>query len=152
MNLDVGGAGTWSTSTGTDAQGTIDGQAAVGVGQTLSLPSTSSSNAKGLKVSIADGQLGSALSVSYAPGIAARLVSTINALTATTGDFTTSLASYDKQFTDFNTQLDKFEERMTAKEDALRRQWSRVQASLAGLETQKTWLKNQTQAMSGSNG
>ena len=152
VNLDVGGAGTWSTSTGTDAQGTIDGQAAVGVGQTLSLPSTSSSNAKGLKVSIADGQLGSALSVSYAPGIAARLVSTINALTATTGDFTTSLASYDKQFTDFNTQLDKFEERMTAKEDALRRQWSRVQASLAGLETQKTWLKNQTQAMSGSNG
>jgi flagellar hook-associated protein 2 len=152
VNLNVGGAGTWSTSTGTDAQGTIDGQAAVGVGQTLSLPSTSSSNAKGLKVSIADGQLGSALSVSYAPGIAARLVSTINALTATTGDFTTSLASYDKQFTDFNTQLDKFEERMTAKEDALRRQWSRVQASLAGLETQKTWLKNQTQAMSGSNG
>ena len=152
VNLDVGGTGTWSTSSGTDAQGTIDGQAAVGVGQTLSLPSTSSSNAKGLKVSIADGQLGSALSVSYAPGIAARLVSTINALTATTGDFTTSLASYDKQFTDFNTQLDKFEERMTAKEDSLRRQWSRVQASLAGLESQKSWLKNQTQAMSGSNG
>ena len=152
VNLDVSGSGTWSTSTGTDAQGTIDGQPAVGVGQTLSLPSTSSSNAKGLKVNIAEGQLGSALSVSYAPGIAARLVSTINALTATTGDFTTSLASYDKKFTDFNTQLDRFEERMTAKEDSLRRQWSRVQASLAGLETQKTWLKNQTQAMSGSNG
>lgn len=152
VNLDLGGTGTWSTSTGTDAQGTIDGQTAVGVGQSLSLPSTSSSNAKGLKVNIAEGQLGSALSVSYAPGIAARLVSTINALTATTGDFTTSLASYDKQFTDFNTQLDKFEERMTAKEDALRRQWARVQASLAGLESQKTWLKNQTAAMSGSNG
>ncbi len=152
VNLDAGGAGSWSTSTGTDAQGTIDGQPAVGVGQSLSLPSTSSSNAKGLKVNIAEGQLGSALSVSYAPGIAARLVSTINALTATTGDFTTSLASYDKQFTDFNTQLDKFEERMTAKEDALRRQWARVQASLAGLESQKTWLKNQTAAMSGSNG
>jgi len=152
VNIDVGGTGSWSTSTGTDAQGTIDGQPAVGVGQSLSLPSTSSSNAKGLKVNIAEGQLGSALSVSYAPGIAARLVSTINALTATTGDFTTSLASYDKQFTDFNTQLDKFEERMTAKEDALRRQWARVQASLAGLESQKTWLKNQTAAMSGSNG
>jgi flagellar hook-associated protein 2 len=152
VNLDVGGTGSWSTATGTDAQGTIDGQTAVGVGQSLSLPSTSSSNAKGLKVKIAEGQLGSALSVSYAPGIAARLVSTINALTATTGDFTTSLASYDKQFTDFNTQLDKFEERMTAKEDALRRQWARVQASLAGLESQKTWLKNQTAAMSGSNG
>jgi hypothetical protein len=34
----------------------------------------------------------------------------------------------------------------------LRRQWARVQASLAGLESQKTWLKNQTAAMSGSNG
>jgi flagellar hook-associated protein 2 len=151
VNLDVGGAGSWSTSTGTDVQGTIDGQPAVGAGQSLSLPSTSSSNAKGLKVNIAEGQLGSALSVSYSPGIAARLVSTINALTATTGDFTTSLASYDKQFADFNTQLDKFEEKMIAKEDALRRQWSRVQASLAGLESQKTWLKNQTDAMSGSN-
>jgi flagellar hook-associated protein 2 len=152
VNLDVGGTGSWSTSTGTDAQGTIDGQAAVGVGQSLSLPSTSSSNAKGLKVNIAEGQLGAALSVSYAPGIAARLVSTINALTATTGDFTTSLASYDKQFSDFNTQLDKFEEKMIAKEDVLRRQWSRVQSSLAGLESQKAWLKNQTAAMSGSNG
>lgn len=152
VNRDMTGSGTWSSVTGVDAQGTIDGQPAVGSGQSLSLPTTSSSNAKGLKVNVAEGQLGSSLSVNYSPGIAARVVSTINALTGSAGDFTTSLASYDKQYTDFNTQLDKFETRMTAKEDLLRRQWSRVQASLAGLESQKTWLKNQVQAMSNANG
>jgi flagellar capping protein FliD len=89
--------------------------------------------------------------VAYAPGIAARLVSTITALTATTGEFTSSLASYDKQYADFTTKIDKFDERMITKEDMLRRQWSRVQASLAGLQSQQTWLKNQTAAMNNSN-
>lgn len=151
VNLDVSGSGTWSASTGVDVQGTIDGQVAVGLGQTLSLSTTSTSNAKGLAVNITEGQTGSALPVAYAPGIAARLVSTITALTATTGEFTSSLASYDKQYADFTTKIDKFDERMITKEDMLRRQWSRVQASLAGLQSQQTWLKNQTAAMNNSN-
>ena len=151
VNLDVSGSGTWSASTGVDVQGTIDGQAAVGLGQTLSLSTTSTSNAKGLAVNITEGQTGSAVPVAYAPGIAARLVSTITALTATAGDFTSSLASYDKQYADFTTKIDKFDERMITKEDMLRRQWSRVQASLAGLQNQQTWLKNQTAAMNNSN-
>lgn len=151
VNLDVSGSGTWSASAGVDVQGTIDGQAAVGLGQTLSLSTTSTSNAKGLAVNITEGQTGSAVPVAYAPGIAARLVSTITALTATAGDFTSSLASYDKQYADFTTKIDKFDERMITKEDMLRRQWSRVQASLAGLQNQQTWLKNQTAAMNNSN-
>jgi flagellar hook-associated protein 2 len=151
VNLDVSGSGTWSASAGVDVQGTIDGQVAVGLGQTLSLSTTSTSNAKGLAVNITEGQTGSALPVAYAPGIAARLVSTITALTATTGEFTSSLASYDKQYADFTTKIDKFDERMITKEDMLRRQWSRVQASLAGLQNQQTWLKNQTAAMNNSN-
>jgi flagellar hook-associated protein 2 len=151
VNLDVSGSGTWSASAGVDVQGTIDGQVAVGLGQTLSLSTTSTSNAKGLAVNITEGQTGSALPVAYAPGIAARLVSTITALTATTGEFTSSLASYDKQYADFTTKIDKFDERMITKEDMLRRQWSRVQASLAGLQSQQTWLKNQTAAMNNSN-
>jgi flagellar hook-associated protein 2 len=151
VNLDVSGSGTWSASTGVDVQGTIDGQAAVGLGQTLSLSTTSTSNAKGLAVNITEGQTGSALPVAYAPGIAARLMSTITALTATAGEFTSSLASYDKQYADFTTKIDKFDERMITKEDMLRRQWSRVQASLAGLQSQQTWLKNQTAAMNNSN-
>lgn len=151
VNLDVSGSGTWSASAGVDVQGTIDGQVAVGLGQTLSLSTTSTSNAKGLAVNITEGQTGSAVPVAYAPGIAARLVSTITALTATAGDFTSSLASYDKQYADFTTKIDKFDERMITKEDMLRRQWSRVQASLAGLQSQQTWLKNQTAAMNNSN-
>lgn len=151
VNLDVSGSGTWSASAGVDVQGTIDGQVAVGLGQTLSLSTTSTSNAKGLAVNITEGQTGSAVPVAYAPGIAARLVSTITALTATAGDFTSSLASYDKQYADFTTKIDKFDERMITKEDMLRRQWSRVQASLAGLQNQQTWLKNQTAAMNNSN-
>lgn len=151
VNLDVSGSGTWSASAGVDVQGTIDGQVAVGLGQTLSLSTTSTSNAKGLAVNITEGQTGSAVPVAYAPGIAARLVSTITALTATTGEFTSSLASYDKQYADFTTKIDKFDERMITKEDMLRRQWSRVQASLAGLQNQQTWLKNQTAAMNNSN-
>ena len=151
VNLDMSGGGAWSASTGIDAQGTIDGETAVGLGQTLSLATTSTSSAKGLAVNITEGQVGTALPVAYAPGIAARLVSTISALTATAGEFTNSLASYDKQFADFTTKLDKFDERMITKEDNFRRQWSRVQASLAGLQSQQTWLKNQAAAMSNSN-
>jgi flagellar hook-associated protein 2 len=151
VNVDVSGSGTWSSSTGVDVQGTIDGQTAVGLGQTLSLSAVSTSNAKGLAVNITEGQVGTAVPVTYAPGIAARLVSTITALTATTGEFTSSLASYDKQYADFTTKIDKFDERMITKEDMLRRQWSRVQASLAGLQSQQTWLKNQTASMNNSN-
>jgi flagellar hook-associated protein 2 len=142
-NLDVGGAGSWATSAGTDVAGTIDGKPAVGVGNRLSLLDGDTSRARGLGIDVAEGVSGTVGPVDYTPGIAARLVSLGTILTGTNGALTTSATTYDKRIAAFTKQIDAFELRMTAKEAQYRRQWTAVQSSLASLQNQGSWLASQ---------
>jgi flagellar hook-associated protein 2 len=152
-NLDVGGPGSaWTTNAGTDVVGTIDGKPAIGVGNHLSLLDGDTSPARGLGVDIAEGVSGAVGSITYQPGIAARLTALATTLTGTNGGLTTSASTYDSRITAYNKQIDDFETRMIAKETQYRRQWTAVQQSLASLQNQGSWLSSQVNGLSGSNG
>ncbi len=149
-NLDVSGAGSWSASTGTDVAGTINGEAAIGIGNRLRLLNLGTSPARGLEVVVDEGVTGTLPPINYQPGIAARLTTLATKLTATTGVFTSSANSYDAKVTSFNAQIDKFEARMTKVEANYRRQWSTIQTMLSSLQNQGDWLASQISGLSAS--
>lgn len=142
-NLDVNGAGSWATNTGSDVVGTIDGQAAVGVGQRLRLLPTDTSLARGLEIDVQEGMTGALGPVSYDPGIAARIVALATAATGEGGSLTITTETYDKRYSAFDDQIAKFEARIVIKEAQLRRQWTAVQTLLSSLQTQGDWLSSQ---------
>jgi flagellar hook-associated protein 2 len=150
-NLDVGGAGSWSANAGTDVQGTINGQTAIGKGQRLSLLDLGTSPARGIAVDVDEGLTGALGNVEYQPGIAARLVNLATELNAETGALTTTSEGYDKRVKAFDQQIEKFEERMLRVETNLRRQWSTIQSILSSLEQQGNWLSSQITSMTKSN-
>ena len=146
-NLDVTGVGTWANHTGTDVAGTIDGRTAVGVGNTLRVLDTDTSLARGLQVQVDEGRTGTVGPVSYSPGIAARLVFlTANAVGAG-GALTASAKTYESRSNAFNEQIQRYEQRLIAKEASFRRQWTAVQSVLNGMQNQQTWLSNQIAGM-----
>lgn len=149
-NLDVNGAGTWTTNAGVDVVGTIDGQPAIGVGQRLRLLSTDTSLARGLEIDIEEGLSGALGPVSYDPGIAARIVSLAAAATGDSGSLTVSTTTYSSRYDAFETQITAFESRMVTKEAQLRRQWTAVQTLLNSLQSQGDWLSSQLSSLSGS--
>ncbi|MEI6497564.1 MAG: flagellar filament capping protein FliD [Actinomycetota bacterium] len=152
VNLDATNtSSSWTTYTGVDVVGTIDGKTATGVGQRLSLATSSTSNARGLQVDVATGVTG-AQSTTYSPGVAARVTALINQLTDTKGSFTVSSTAYDTRYKTYDTQINAFTDRLTAKETTLKAQWAKVQTSLAQLQSKQTWLTNQVKSMTANNG
>lgn len=143
LNLDVIGAGTWDAVDGINVEGTIDGVAATGIGLTLSLNSLSDSNAAGLSVVIDGGVSGSLGSVDYQPGIAARIAELTTQLTGEEGAFDGADEAQERRITDFNTQIERFEDRLFTRETNLRRQWASLQSLLEGLQQQGSFLAGQ---------
>ena len=149
-NLDITGAGSWATTTGTDVVGTIDGKTAIGVGNRLRLLDTDTSLAKGIELDIAEGQTGTLGPVTYSPGVAARLVNLVSTAVSEGGSLNASAKTYDSRYTAFNDQITKYEERLTAKEASYKRQWTQVQTLLNSLQSQQSWLTSQISSMTGS--
>ncbi len=149
-NLDVLGAGTWSSNAGTDVAGTINGEAAVGIGNRLSLFNLGSSPARGLAVDIDEGLSGVLANVEYQPGVAARLSNLVTNLTGVFGGITTSTTGYESKVKVYTEQISKFEDRLVRLEANYRRQWSAVQTMLSSLENQQNWLTQQITSMTKS--
>jgi len=150
VDLDVGGPATaWSTSAGSDAVGTINGRAATGIGNTLSLTELGTDAARGLSVTVDAGVTGT-IPVTYSPGIAARVVNLASAATGEGGALTSSANGYQSRLDGFKTQIDRFEARLDAKEAQYRRQWSTVQTLLSSLQNQQSWLTSQISSLSGN--
>ncbi|MEX0846610.1 MAG: flagellar filament capping protein FliD [Ilumatobacteraceae bacterium] len=143
VNTDAAGNGTYTTYTGADVVGTIDGKAAVGVGQRLRLLSLDTSPARGLEVDVAEGAVGAIGSFTYAPGIAARVAWLTTTALADKGTIATSKNNYETKITGFELQITRFELRMTMREAGLRRQWASVQGVLSTLQSQGDWLSRQ---------
>lgn len=143
VNTDASGSGSYTAYTGTDVAGTIDGKAAVGVGQRLRLLSLDTSGARGLEVDVAEGAVGAVGSLTYAPGIAARMAWLTTTSLADKGTIATAKNNYDTKITGFEQQITRFELRMTLKEAGLKRQWSSVQGLLSNLQSQGSWLSRQ---------
>lgn len=150
-NLDVLGAGTWGANSGTDVVGTINGRSAVGVGNRLKLLELDTSSAKGLEVTVGEGAIGSLGSVSYSPGVAARLAHLVTAATGEGGTLTSSAKTYDTKYTAFAEQITRYEDRLAIKEASYRRQWTQVQSLLNSMQNQQSWLSSQLSGLNGGN-
>ena len=151
-NLDVLGAGSWSTYTGTDVKGTINGQNAIGVGNRLSMLNLGTSPARGMTLEIAEGRTGALGNVDYQPGIAARLTTLVTDTTSVFGGLTTTTATFESKVKGYNAQISKFEERLTRLESNYRRQWTAVQTSLNSLQNQQNWLTSQISSLTAKSG
>lgn len=138
--------GVWTTAAGQDVMGTIDGVAAIGVGNSLRLTDVSTSNARGLQVSVDEGFTGTT-DLTVEPGIAARVAALGTRLTGENGSLTLTGKGLDDRLRAFNTQIDRFEERMERMELRLVRQWSSIQTMLQSLQSQGDWLGSQISSM-----
>lgn len=143
FDVDETSSGTWTTKTGTDVQGKINGETAVGSGQRLSMLNLGKSPARGIAVDINEGLIGVLSPIEYQPGVAARLGNLASSLTGTLGSLTTSTGAYEAKYNAFNDQISKFAERLTRKEANYRRQWTAVQTALNSLQNQQSWLSSQ---------
>lgn len=148
-NLDVLGAGSWGTLTGTDVVGTIDGKTAIGVGQRLRLLDSDASPARGLELDVAEGQTGTLGPLVYSPGVAARLVNLVALTTSDGGSLNSSAKTYESRSTAYNEQIARYEDRLTVREAAYRRQWTQVQGLLNSMQNQQSWLTSQISSLNG---
>jgi flagellar hook-associated protein 2 len=144
------GTTAFSTFTGTNPTGTIDGVAATGSGRYLSLPTDSTSNAKGLKLSLGSSTDASG-SISYyggTAGIVAALATRL--LTSGNGTLAISSTSRESRISAFDKQITRLEARMTLREGALRRQYSQLDSIMGGLKGQQSWMTNQISSLNKS--
>jgi flagellar hook-associated protein 2 len=147
-------------STGTDIQGSIDGQAAVGVGSVLSLP-TGTGGAVGLSLNITTTTIdlsasgGAIGSLTYSPGLAKRLVTLVNdATNSQTGSLTTAKSGAQDEIKRYQDQIDAWDTRLAAYRASLTTQFTAMETALSSLKTQSSALTNllANSSSSGSSG
>lgn len=141
-------SGNADTYAGLDAAGTIDGAAATGSGQFLSLPTTSTSKAKGLRVLVSGTSTGSVGTVAYATGIAGTVASVLTSALDTLGGSVALAENARKtRVKDYNTQIASMERRATAREDSLRRQYAALDSTIGQMKSQQASLASQIGSM-----
>lgn len=139
-----------ATTAGTNVAGTVDGLAAVGSGQLLTV--TGNGKATGLTVKVtatAADVTGAAGSLSlgtltYSPGLAQRIDSVgYWAIDSVSGTVTSAIQGRQNENTDIATQVNSWDLRLTLKEAALKAQFSGLETALGTMKNQSTWLAGQ---------
>lgn len=134
---------------GVDVAGTIDGQPAVGRGDLLSLPSDATGPAAGLVVRIDGLGAGGSGTMTYVPGIAQRLASVVvSATDASTGYLTSTKTAKQSSVDDLQRSIDSFEQRMTLRQAALKKEYAALEVALGNLRNQSNWLAGQLGSLS----
>ena len=145
------GTGSYTTATGVDAQGTIDGVTATGVGRQLSIPSTDGL-LSGLSVLLTTDSTGAVGTVNYEPGLAQRLSSAIVAATdATSGYLTNAESGRQSRIDLLTTSIDSYNVRLTSREARLRAQFAKLEVTLNSLKQQSSSLSSQISATTANN-
>jgi flagellar hook-associated protein 2 len=158
FTVDVDGNPGTQLAAGVDISGSIDGQTATGVGSVLSLPTgTGGAVGLGLSVTTTQGDLdatGGALgTVTFAPGLAQRLVTLIGDATGATGSLKTATDGANAQIKRFQQQIDAWDQRLTSYRATLTRQFTAMETALAQLKTQTSaisGLVNSSQTSTGT--
>ncbi len=142
--MDVAWNGTtYATSTGADVAGTINGVAATGYGQTLAAPQTDPKLA-GLALQVTGSIKGAIGNFTYSPGISARLDQVIKDATDPLNGFITSAEQahtnnvqlISQRVSDMSDQVNQYQNR-------LRTQFAQLEAVLAQMKNQGSFLTSQ---------
>ena len=145
---------TFTSHAGTDVAGTIDGVAATGVGNTLTVPAGTDA-AAGLSVEVLGSGTGVVGTVDYDRGAAQRLASVLDRVLDTAdGYLTTREAGANRRVEDLERSISAYEIRLEAREKRLRLQFSQLEVALSNLQNQGNWLAGQLAGLpsSGSDG
>ena len=142
VDVDDNGLGSQDVA-GADAEGTIDGQPATGIGDVLSLR-TGTGGAVGLSLDTSGltdddiGLTGGAVgSVTYTPGLARQLATLADqATTASTGMVTTAQQGRQTEVKDLQNQIDEWDRRLAAYRATLTTQFTAMETALASLKSQ----------------
>jgi flagellar hook-associated protein 2 len=142
---------TWYAALGTDIAGTIDGKAATGQGRTLTASATDSPY-EGLAITYGGAALGPVGTVTYEPGLAQRLVSSVATARKPQGGALTSSTNLRESRMELLTRsIEAYDRRLVTREAQIRAQYAALEVALGKLQSTGTWLSGQLGAlMSGS--
>ncbi|MHB9025416.1 MAG: flagellar filament capping protein FliD [Armatimonadota bacterium] len=121
---------------GMDIAGTINGQSATGLGQSLT---STLGNSKGLQVKVTGTSAGSYGTLTYTRGIGSRIQDLLGFLTDPTGEGGITSTQDTLQ-----ASIDQLDEDITAKNDAVTREMERVRKQFDAMEAAMSKLKNQS--------
>ncbi len=151
FDVDWSGGG-YVNHAGVDVQGTINGIVATGSGQQLMVP-FSDTTMSGLAIKVTGTTTGDLGDFTYTPGLAQRVQTAItNASDPLSGYITSSENDFKARIKFVNDQVASMELHVTAYETSLRATYSALEATIATLKSQGTFLTNQITSMNNSNG
>ena len=132
------------TFTGTDVSGTINGVAATGNGQVLSAP-ISDPTLAGMSLLVTASGITSATDIgsfTYTPGVAQSLTSLASSATAPTGDVTSQVSDLQQQSTGLDPEIAMYQQIANEEQQMLQAQFSQLDATLASLQQQGSYLSS----------
>lgn len=139
-------AGQATTFTGTDVAGTIDGVAATGSGQFLTVPLTANSPAAGLSLLVTATGITSTTdlgSFTYSPGIAQSLANLANDMSdPATGSITTTIKNLQRQNSTLNNQLAMYENIAAEEQKSLTQHYDNLETTLEDLQNKSSSLSS----------
>jgi flagellar hook-associated protein 2 len=141
-------ADTWQTFYGSDVHGTIDGRAAKGSGQFLTVDA-SDTVIPGFTVAVASAATGDLGTVTYTPGVAARLgFVAANATDGVTGAFTSAHVGLQSTIDDMAAQITRLQRHVTDYQATLQRQFATLDSVMGSMRARLNWLTQQLQITS----
>lgn len=129
---------------GVDVAGTIDGQAATGLGQNL----TGTGNIEGLKILINGGTTGYRGNISYSQGYADILSSFTTAFLASDGPLTSRNQGLAASVKDIDTQRTALQDRLVTIEARYRAQFTQLDTLISSMTTTSSFLTQQLTILS----
>ena len=142
----------FSTFTGTDVAGTINGIAATGTGQQLMIPFDTPGSG-GLALNITGTTLGDLGTFNYNPGIAQRVSTAVTSATdAVTGSITTAQTTLNTQITTLNQQISDMEQQIAQYQTTLQNEFDNMETVIAGLKATGSSLTSALAGLPSYNG
>jgi flagellar hook-associated protein 2 len=141
----------YTTRSGTNVAGTIDGKPATGTGQLLTGPATDDTlwglsirvSATAADVAGAGGTLNLG-DFTYVPGVAQRAAGAgAYAVDAVSGTITNAIDGRKRQVTDLEGQISSWDRRLALRQATLKRQFSAMETALSSMRQQSSWLAGQ---------
>jgi flagellar hook-associated protein 2 len=149
----LGLTGSGATFTGTDVVGTIDGQAATGAGQILTLEG-GTTGADGLAVQVTATGITSATSLgtlSFTPGAAQSLAHLAKtAVLPSNGSLSLSITGLKSTLSEVGLEISQQQQLVDTQQTALTQEFANLESTLAKLNSESSFLTSQANASSSS--
>lgn len=134
---------------GVDVEGTINGVAAVGLGQTLS--AAEDDDSAGIRLTIAGTATGSRGSVTYIEGVAEQMVDLITRFVSVDGSISVKNDRLNKELALIDEDRVKLNERIETLTSRLTRQFTAADIIIAQLNSTQSFISQQLSALAGTN-